>query len=349
MDGRIRNQAACVPFYQNAYKMSWDSGWKPFLCTPWRQLNASLGFCSAAMSSGSALWILDSYDRQSTQRCKRSAKTYGRCKGAERTVCVARETSQAFHGLKQALDDARSVKESREMGALLATGSTDKGISMQMTAAYVLYWDTNIANHCDESWSRTLKLHRQYALGQRHEQSASGEMKVVPRLKIYSPNLSKSHWTTFVSPPANLSLDGIVCQVCLSTFAPACREEVQLRGFVQVHFSQLVQLHPVVSQAPPHCNSGAVWICIIAWVLLDEFSDQLMFEFCDFSKRRGNTQSSKRISGPESPESQVHSSGGAHQWFGCTSGESSSPTNWAGLIWCDGHSAWIQLADANVK
>lgn len=139
MDGRIRNQAACVPFYQNAYKMSWDCGWKPFLCTPWRQLNASLGFCSAAMSSGSALWILDSYDRQSTQRCKRSAKTYGRCKGAERTVCVARETSQAFHGLKQALDDARSVKESREMGALLATGSTDKGISMQMSLLQTEY------------------------------------------------------------------------------------------------------------------------------------------------------------------------------------------------------------------
>ena len=51
----------------------------------------------------------------------------------------------------------------------------------------------------------------------------------------------------------------------------------------------------------------------------------------------------------ESPESHVHSSGGAHQWFGCTSGESSSPTNRAGLIWCDGHSAWIQLADANGK
>lgn len=173
-------------------------------------------------------------DSKATHRCKRSAKTFGRCKGAERIVCVARKTSQAFHGLKQALDDAKSAKECREMGALLATGSTDKGISMQMNLLQTEYssivqtplplmfcseiriLQTIVMNH----GVGLLKLHRQYALGQRHEQSASGEMKVVPRLKIYSPNLSKLHWTTFVSPPANLSLDGIVCQVCLCVPLP---------------------------------------------------------------------------------------------------------------------------------
>ena len=150
------------------------------------------------------------------------------------------KTSQAFQGLKQALDDARSAKEHRQMGALLATGSTEKGISMQMSLLLtesssifemplplmfcfeIRILQIMVMNH----GVGVFKLHQKYALGQRHEQSASGEMKVVPRLKICS---------TVVSLPANLNLDGMVC---LSTFAPACREELQLRGFVQVHFAQ---------------------------------------------------------------------------------------------------------------
>ena len=58
MDASGIRQPVCL--WKKPYKMSRNCGWKPFLFMPWRQLNASLlGFCSAAMSSGSELSILD--------------------------------------------------------------------------------------------------------------------------------------------------------------------------------------------------------------------------------------------------------------------------------------------------
>ncbi len=81
------------------------------------------------------LKTLSDDDSEATQRCKRSAKTYWRATKVQngQFALMPEKTSQAFQGLKQALDDARSAKEHRQMGALLATGSTEKGISMQMS------------------------------------------------------------------------------------------------------------------------------------------------------------------------------------------------------------------------